>query len=519
MQDMRDQLILAHLKELGFSEENVRITDSEIVFIDFQNEVERGNLKEEGTLIENFGNDNYYHNYVYQDGLIPGFDQITLEKYTDGPYYSAENPENTRIKTISIPLTAIHSQDFKPEDFVANINLTYGTTHTCRVVGNPQRMVLAVDYTSGRGKTPAEELLRGLLTELQPRIPHKGDIAGPNYISHLGRLAHILHPSAMDQAMNRLMRASNNDVRLLGLRDQVVDAPAHPSLLRIDKSIFQRWVDKEAREEQLLSRRVVANLGMNAKNWVAADIRAFRFPEERSEKFRAALAGKDDPNNPPLYISTTSGQHAFAMMIDFKTKTVFLANPLGTYDGFDEIVEQAKRISGCEKVVYVNTKPLVREGDIPFQDVCTADSVALVYMMQVYHAEHGDLGLGCLNEQPLKTAEYITSEMVERHPVEENDSAKGFVDELHMIEEEMETQFMSAESAEQGWEKATQLLGKQEDYISTDTRIGARSVQYSVDMGPRIIVKMVPEAAQIILDRLYAKKLAAGDDNQYRPSY
>lgn len=571
MQDMRDKLILGHLQDLGFSANDVQIIGDDVVFKDFHSDVVRGQLHEEGALIQNYGRDNHYHNYVYPDGLIPGFAQITIKKHTAGLYYSAENPVNTRINTISIPLAAIQSEGFSPQEFVDRINLTHDTHHTFRVSGSPPQMELTVDYSAARGKVPAEELLRGLLTELQPRIPHKADIKGPNYISHLGRLAHMLHASAMDQAMNRLTGAPNQEGYLLGLRDHVVSSPERPTMLKINKSVFRRWVEKEAREEQLLSRKVAANLNMDATNWVAVDLRQLRYPKERSLKFQAALARKDDPNNPPLYMSTTTGQHAFAMMIDFKNKTVFLANPLGTYDNFAEIVEQVKLISGCDKVVHVNTQPLAREGDIPFQDVCTADSVALAHMMQTYHAAYGTLKADCLNGQKLKTAEYVTrqgqevrapapamppvdqkmshtryrespavsqdhsysvlrsmpddrlerqrpqkkaTEMIERPKVAKELPEKIFVRKLNALRKQIVAENMSAE---EGWVEATKLLERQKDYVSRDTKSGVRSVQYTADMGHRSIKKMVPEEAQIILDRLYAKKLAADDDNQYRP--
>jgi hypothetical protein len=54
-------------------------------------------------------------------------------------------------------------------------------------------------------------------------------------------------------------------------------------------------------------------------------------------------------------------------------------------------------------LVQVITKKLVREEDIPFDDVCTVDSLALAQMMM----DQPSLSEGCLNNMPLKTGYYV----------------------------------------------------------------------------------------------------------------
>lgn len=540
MRDMRDELVLDHLKFLGFDEASIQFTEHDIVFRNFHSDVVTSQLKQEGAPIPG-KNDTYYHNYTYPSGLVPGFEQIKVHKFTSGPYYSAYEPQNTRIQSLSIPFKALPTAFLERDRggqigydvFIANFNLMHGTSHTVQSLNG--QMVLTVDYTGGPGGSrTGEDLLKALIGELKPRVADKYDAKGPNYVSQLGRLTHILNLSAEDQAVNRLLGRQNEGTDLLALRD-VMDGSRQPTPLRINKRIFHRWLDKLAREEGLLSEKVVQNLNMNAKNWVAVDVRQLRNYSERNPKLQAALAGKDRPNNPPLYISTTNGQHAFAMMVDFRTKTVFVANPLGTYENFQEIIDQVKRISGCDKEIHVITNPITREGDIPFQDVCTADSVALAHMLELQQ-QAGTLKRGSMNHEKLKTAAYVTQQpqldkrdFLPRQHVSHRfygSSSAGGGHQTKLARKKLEDQLKEILSslshgdmtADEAWEQAVAVLEQQKNYVSTSDMRGHRSIEYTADTGDRVIKKTVSETAQINLDRLYAAKLQAEESQRcYRP--
>ncbi len=395
---MKDVFLRQFLRQHGFADNHVRITGDQVVISNFRGRISRTRLNPEGALMPGTS-DNHYHNYVYPEGLFPGYEQIQATRYPESHRYQG------RVQNITVPQTLF--RDFKPNQFVAMANLFDDATHTVRDDG-AGNWVFTPDMAADKN----EKLLNMLLDKLAPRMAYVDDFYGPNYVSDLGRLMPLIAVGAREQAARRLM-GRETSIDLLQLRDELVDGAEAVSELRIDKAVFYRYLEKLAREEQLLARTVAHNLGMRKRNWIGVDADFFNRFERLGNDINAGKLRKSIAKKKPLAISTTTGGHAFAVFVDFEKNTIFLANPLGTYDGFNAVIDKLKQVTGCQNVVHSLTRQIQREGDIDFDDVCTADAVMLAHMLDQQHKRR-ELAEGSLNDKLLKTAHYLTNARPER---------------------------------------------------------------------------------------------------------
>lgn len=387
---MKDFILKQLLQKYGFSEQEFTINATEVVFNSFSLTVAPNQLNPEGQNIPG-SNDWNYHNYFYPDGLIPGWDKILIQRYVDGPY-------KNRLQHLSLPVASFKNN---AQEFLDKINLTYDTQHQFKLENN--HLIFIVDYESKRGIEPAIELLNGLLSELTPRIAHNDDIKGPQFVSHLGRLAALILAATVAQARAQLLE---NPTRtdLLNLKDTVSSLQNSQKLV-INKADLYVELEKLAREQQLLVQLISANLKMKERPWMAVDLNLLKNlkTNKSAQRLNEAIVTRKEP----FYLSTTNGAHAFAAMLDFANDTLVLANPLGTYDNFAEVIQTLLTVSGCTKVIYANTLPLKRSGAIDFNDVCSADAISLAYMMMHTYQHHGVITSDSLNGQILQTENYL----------------------------------------------------------------------------------------------------------------
>ena len=384
--------------------------------------VNRSSLKREGQAVPSpYGKkDTFYHNYVYPDGLVPGIEHITITK-------DARERRIGRIATITLPATLIpdviddSGTVAGAASIVGTANLIYGTEHTVAFIGT--KAVITVD---NRVATMDQKLVEQLVSALQPRIPSDGDIAeNIHYISDVGRLATLINLEIPERAKDYILNPSNGLPPLLTLRD-----PDREIELSLDRSIFDALIEKQVREEGLLTTPLKRYLGYETKNWISPDLNLLRRYEREPNdlnaiKLRAALESQAD-----LYITTTNGGHAFSIKVDFTQGILFLANPSGAYANFRDIIDLVKAITGCTHEIPVITQPMSRERshDLPFSDTCTMDALVVADFMM--NADF--LYEGCLNESLLTTTSAVEAS-IDAHlfvaaPVSMVDLSRSVVD-------------------------------------------------------------------------------------------
>ncbi len=399
---MKDKLLREMLRDYGFNEARVTITDTDVVISGFQQTVPASQLKEEGALIEGTA-DSYYHNYIYPEGLLPQYERITVARYPD-----RDVARQGRVQSITVPVEVIYQNDpsFNIDEFIYLQNAINGeSTHTGRLSEDGTAFIFIPDVNA----TYNEKLLPGILQEIQPRIADNFD--GPNYVSDLGRIASLITVETISQAQRKLMGYGDVVTDLLDLKDKKTDSSiATVGTLCISKKAFYAQLEKMAREEGLLTKLVRKHLGMDTRRWVVADVELLRNYKNRTDSAARKLQNAMTDGEEPLYISTTTGGHAFAAMVDFKNQRLVLANPLGMYDALDNAVDALKEVTQCNTVIFANTIQLTRDGDVDFNDVCTADAIVLAYMLEEQY-KRGGVYAGCLNEQQLRTAHYLTSDV------------------------------------------------------------------------------------------------------------
>lgn len=403
---MRKLILKKILQQHGLKQDDVEIFDDRIRFkIKDVNALE---LQQEGALIPG-KNDSNYHNYIYPEGFISNLEQIEVSFYPENHKYHG------RINVIKIPSSMY-------TDAAETANAMYDTQH--EIQRENDFVLITVDYSSSNGSTPADRLLDKVIAELQPRVASSDDISQRlNYISDLGRILPLIVLGLQKEIKELLVRKSRNGT-LLQLKDRIVDSPeqVQERFIDLDISIFYSYIEKLVREEGYLAQLVRNYLQLDQKNWIFADqdlLNNFtKNTDANAEKLKLALLNKTEP----LFISTTTGNHAFAVTVDFQRKTLFLANPGDDARNCEAVLEQLKRITGCTHYVSVITKRLDREEDIPFNDLCTVDSLALAQMMM----DQPSLSAGCLNNTTLKTGVYVKralGEMNEINPMDLEHSA------------------------------------------------------------------------------------------------
>ena len=396
--DMKDMLLRQILRDHGFVQTTITSNKVSLTI----RSVDTHELNIEGAPIP--GTNSYYHNYVYPNGLVPGIENIQLTLYPDSHKYKG------RVQSVTLPWSIIENPGYpNPSAFIYSTNLLFYTNHTIEHLGDSVR--ITIDYSPG-GLTPATELIDHIISALQPRIADKDDIKNRiNYISDIGRLAPLLILHVQQEARKKLLNQPNSFDSLLAL----CDVDSIDRVIALDIRIFYRYLEKIAREEGLLATKVREFLRMDSKNWIAVDNDFFhsytRLSSAQAEKFKSSLK-----NGRALYISTTSSAHAFAIKVDFAKNTLFVANPGSDHSGSDRVIRSTKlrEITGCNQLVYVINTVLKRDGDIPFDDVCTADSIVLAQMMM----ETDSLFDGCMNTAHLKTGLFIRKALYDETQLE-----------------------------------------------------------------------------------------------------
>ncbi len=384
---MKELILKKVLQQHGFKQDDIELSKDEIrIKIKDVNALD---LSEEGAPILG-KHDCYYHNYTYPKGLMADIEQIKVN------CYPADHTFSGRLHTIQIP-----SNMYKGS--AENANIIYGTQHT--IEKHSDHVLVTIDYSQNRGSTPADEMVNQLILDLQPRIASSADIKeNINYISDLGRIAPLIG-IGLQKEIKDVLLGKKQAGSLLKLKDRIVNSPDQVTTrtLKFDRQIFTHYIEKLVREEGYLVQLVRSYLNLDQKNWILAGQELLNnylhVKDANAEKLRLALQNKKEP----LFISTTTGSHAFAIKVDFESKTLFLANPGEDQSNCEQILKQLKQMTGCTNVVHVVTKKLKREEDISINDVCTVDSLALVQMMM----EQDHLEEGCLNNVPLKTGVFV----------------------------------------------------------------------------------------------------------------
>jgi hypothetical protein len=515
---MKDELLYAMLIEHGFKAHDIQITETHVIIDNFRRQIDTARLQPEGQPIPN-KHDSNYHNYIYPNGLLPSLENLQVTK-----------SQHRRIQTItfSSPPDVLNSGEAF-EDFIERINLTYNTAHAVTREPSGTLLFTADTRTADAGK----HLLKGLLNELTPRIAHVDDMGGPNYVSDLGRLAPFILTAAKEQAYKILM-SFPSPLNLLTLKD--TEQRTAPAALRIEKKLLHEELEKRAREQDLLTNRVREALDMKHRPWMAVDANFFQDYKGLLERNNpAALALQEaKTNKAPLYISTTNGAHAFALMFDFQTKTLYLANPLGDYSGFNEIIRHIQANTGCHNIIHAITYPIQRDGNVDFQNICTADSMVLATMLQE-QAQRGEIGVGCLDGMPLQTAHYLTLNLrdrgssalepaphVSQHRFFDRRDSEGRAQDIDFVSRLQELLAYATHAALDAWNQAYLLLDSYAGYapITATEGLGQRVVTYEATrINPEngteeTIEKNVSEEAQIYLDEVYARMIEQSPENR-----
>lgn len=383
------------LVQYGFKSSDFELFESKITFK--IRDVNQQELREEGSAIPN-KNDCYYHNYFYPAGFIANIEKIKIDLYPEGHRFK------NRIKMITFPVDLYKNPDNTAEIIVSTANLICGTQHQIAQIND--HLQITLDYSTGRGSDDTKYLLNQLIAGLEPRTADKDEIrAGVNYVSDLARIFPLILPEIKKEATQLLINPQG-DKSLLQLSDRVVSSAEHVAIraIELDIHFFFNYIEKMVREEGYLAQLIRKHLKLDQKNWFLADQNLLRNVMDTNNsneaKFKLALEKRQEP----LYISTTTGNHAFAVTVDFNKDTLFIANPGGDLSNCEEIIQLLKKITGYEKVISVLTKTLPRQDDIPFNDLCTVDSLVLAHMMM---DSPDSLSEGCLNNRTLKTGTLI----------------------------------------------------------------------------------------------------------------
>ena len=492
--------------------------------------------------------DNHYHNYVYPDGLFPGYAHMQVTKHKAGSSLDG------RIDTIRLPLPSLLANltdaqraadvEQSMSEVVGNINWTSQfapTAHTVRITtGNPREVIFTANYNNeqgpiGQGGKPGEELLDGIITAMVPRVANKADMHGPNTISALGRIAPCILVAAKKQLKDHLLRPtqSNNDT-LLKLRDRIIpqadkSSPASKTLT-IPAAEMALIFDKECREGQLLVRILENSFRQSEQaNWIVVDSDFFvNRPDHTRDINAQKLSSSIENKTDPLYITTTSGGHAFGIQVDFKSKTLFVANAAGDLSTLQNTIGLVQQATGCGKVVSVVNQPMKRDEHLPANDVCTADALAITHMLKTTNKPFTE---GCLNEHVLQTGTYLRAGLAQEALQIERDHAPSFtiwndlacylMNLLSGLNQNVKIQ---KETPENAWNQACKQLkdlvdtgqweGLDESGLLSAVNTVTYTATYMNDAGEEeTITPIVPVALQIALDELYARKLDSDNDS------
>jgi len=376
MKSLRLEMAQIELQQLGF---DVQIrSDDSLVIPNFKRYAEQHLLKKEGEPILN--SDSIYHNYVYPKGIISGFDKIQIQKRADD-----------RIQSITVPRDCL-PQDEPNNLFIENLRqiivFILKETEDREVSEKDGNVTIVLNGDSHSDKV-LDFLINRMFASAQAFNPEK------NYVSHIGRLIPIVVPYLSLQLRQHLLYEKGD----IGLLQILVDQEKEDEIdLVLPRELIKNYIDKICREEQKLVHIVDAHLQIRQmSDFMATDADGI-INQTTPNKIITHKESKE-----PLYIATTTNMHAFAVMIDFKSSTLFIANPGSQNENLTDIIRQLKEISGCNEVVWAITKKLERSGDIDIDDTCTADALSLVSMMRQHE---GPLSEGCLNSQSLRTGEY-----------------------------------------------------------------------------------------------------------------
>ncbi|HBB52417.1 MAG TPA: hypothetical protein DCZ80_00770, partial [Legionellales bacterium] len=318
MRSVRCEIAVAELNKLGF---NAVITeDGGLSIQNFKLYAEKELFKVEGAPVPNSENrkDNFYHNYTYPDGIICGWDKILIEKII----IQGEFSNYSRIQAFTLP------RDILPKESADIDNLSFMVSFICNkdpgaipvnVVNENVRINLDGHSTYA---PQVLDYLIGLIT--QEARQYDSEI---NYISDTGRLIPIVIPYLKLELRKHLL-TEKGDIGLLEiLRDRDVNTSHSTIDLKLPPLLVKTYIDKICRNDGKLVSIVDRLLKVTEMpNFIATDLDGLK--TQANTKIINSLK----TNKTPLYMSMTTGGHAFAMMLDFENNQLFLANPAGPSD-------------------------------------------------------------------------------------------------------------------------------------------------------------------------------------------
>lgn len=375
MRSLSLEMAQIELQKLGFNSQI--LSDGSLVIPKFKRYAEQDLLKEEGAPFLDGEGD--YHNYVYPNGIISGFNKIEINK-----------DEHNRIQSIVVPRDCLPQEPNNSDIESLIFQIQFVICEDCPpAITTDNGIVTIVLNGNSNSHKVLDLLISRMVASAQEFNPEK------NYVSHIGRLIPIVVPYLSVQIRQNLLYG-NGKISLLNILVDRMDKDEIDLVLPAE--LIKQYIEKICRENQKLVEIVDAHLQIRqTPNFMQIDADGIRNPTT-ANKIRSHVESKK-----PLYIATTTGLHAFAVMIDCNSSTLFVANPGDQVENFANILDALKDLSGCTKVVRANTTILERSDDIDINDTCTADALSLVCMMRQHN---GQLSEGCLNRQCLRTGEY-----------------------------------------------------------------------------------------------------------------
>ncbi|NDH08673.1 MAG: hypothetical protein EBY16_03505 [Gammaproteobacteria bacterium] len=361
MRSLVNELALSALREKGF---NPQILPNGNVLIRGFKLLNKENSKEG------------IRHYSYPNGLIPGFEKIRIERSQD-----------TRIQSITVPILPGYAD-------IAHYQFMVGYfCQSDKVNVSEQNDAIKIELN---GSTHSPKVIDYFIGEILEKEP--ADDSTTHNVSDIGRLFPFIRKYLITEIRKQLLN-ENGDISLL---ERLVDTDIEQQInLKLPKQLIQYYINNQCREAQLLVKLINKSLRLNEMlDFISTDIDGLRTPKVLS-KIQECRERQGQ-----FFIATTTGEHAFAMMIDFSKSSLFIANPAGKCENFDDIISVVREISGCSKIVWANSQRMERGILIDISDTCTADAYVLVDMMRRKHQE-AQLSEDCLNNEVLRTGEII----------------------------------------------------------------------------------------------------------------
>lgn len=219
-------------------------------------------------------------------------------------------------------------------------------------------------------------------------------------------IASVTHATEREIDSNGQIQPNSELSRLL---TQLTDSgDDFPRKIHFSAAMVQNAVEKEAKESFLLQEIMTPYLQLeqcSGNRHLIADIDAINNP---NSSFNKSLQNQSTP----LFISTTSGEHAFAVVVDFQNNRLIVANPVSTDASGGEIdqgvIDALQRRTGFNTVIKALTEPMPSGTEIQVgtQNVCRATALILSGMLIDRYKQHIEKAFseGCLNYQTNRVA-------------------------------------------------------------------------------------------------------------------